>query len=201
MRSERSRKGNIIKTVYFCPSCRHTETDTMNLDLKNDTVDPDFETKRKKYCLSGEEGKKYFSAKITIEQASSFMEKWKEKEENKDLYDVIDNIKKLTVSELRKLLDPVIENAGYAKLEFEKPDLQKDVILGFGLQDEKPGRNDRESVHELEKLIKKTLKDTNWRLMSDGINYRLGFLTVRLRGMEGEENFKKIILADKKLTR
>jgi hypothetical protein len=37
--------------------------------------------------------------------------------------------------------------------------------------------------------------------MSDGINYRLGFLTVRLRGMEGEENFKKIILADKKLTR
>lgn len=173
----------------------------MNLDLKNDTVDPDFETKRKKYCLSGEEGKKYFSAKITIEQASSFMEKWKEKEENKDLYDVIDNIKKLTVSELRKLLDPVIENAGYAKLEFEKPDLQKDVILGFGLQDEKPGRNDRESVHELEKLIKKTLKDTNWRLMSDGINYRLGFLTVRLRGMEGEENFKKIILADKKLTR
>ena len=197
MNSERSRKGNVIETVLSCPACRYTENDTINLGMKKDPADPDFEMKRKKYCLSEEEGKEYASAKITMEQASSFMKKWKEKEENKELYDEIENIKKLTIAELQKLLDPVIENAGYAKLEFEKPDLQKDVVLGFGLQDEKPGRNDRESIHELEKLIKKNLEGTNWRLMSDGINYRLGFLTGRLRGVEGEENFKKIILTDK----
>ena len=132
-----------------------------------------------------------------MEQASSFMEKWKEKEENKDLYDAIDNIKKLTISDLQKFLDPIIERAGYAKLEFEKPDLQKDVILGFGLQDAKSGRSDRESAYELKKLLKKSLEGTNWRLMSEGVSYRLGFLTGRLRGAEGEEDFKKLILDNK----
>ena len=198
MDSERSRKDNIIEAVISCPACRYTENDTMDLGVKKDAVDPDFETKRKKYCLSEEEGKEYASAKITMEQVSSFMKKWKEKEENKELYDEIENIKKLTISELQKLLDPVVENAGYAKLEFEKPDLQKDVVLGFCLQDEKPGRNDRESVYELEKLIKKNLEGTNWRLMSDGINYRLGFLTGRLRGIEGEANLKRLVLSNKK---
>jgi len=196
--SERSRKGDIVKTVHSCPSCQHTETDIVNLGVKKDLVDPDFEVKRKKYCLSEEEGKKYSSAKITMEQAASFMEKWKEKTENKELYDAVDNIKKLTISELQNLLEPVIEKAGYSKLEFEKPELQKDVILGFSLQDAKSGRNDMESAYELKKLIKKTLEDTNWRLMSDGVSYRLGFLTGRLRGMEGEENFKKLILNNKK---
>ncbi|MFA6485727.1 MAG: hypothetical protein WCV59_05610 [Parcubacteria group bacterium] len=199
MDSERSSKGDIIKTIYSCPSCQHTEIDSMNIGVKKDTIDSDFETKRKKYCLSEEEGKEYASAKITMEQVSSFMKRWKEKEENKDLYNEIENTKKLTILELQKILDPVIENAGYAKLEFEKPDLQKDVILGFGLQDEKSGRNDRESVHELEKLIKKALEDTNWRLMSDGVNYRLGFLTGRLRGVEGEDNLKRLILSNKKI--
>lgn len=198
MDSERSRKGNIIETVISCPACRYTENDTLDLGVKKDPDDPDFETKRKKYCLSEEEGKEYASAKITMEQVSSFMKKWKEKKENKELYDEIDNIKKLTILELQKILDPVIENASYAKLELEKPDLQKDVILGFNLQDNKPGRNDRESVHELEKLIKKNLEGTNWRLMSNGINYRLGFLTGQLRGVEGEDNLRRLILSNKK---
>ncbi|OGI36017.1 MAG: hypothetical protein A2259_01685 [Candidatus Moranbacteria bacterium RIFOXYA2_FULL_43_15] len=197
MRSERSRRCDVIEIIYFCPKCQYTENDIIDLGKKEEFVDPDFETKRKKYCLSDEEGKKYSSAKITMEQASSFMEKWKEKEENKDLYDAIDNIKKLTISDLQKFLDPIIERAGYAKLEFEKPDLQKDVILGFGLQDAKSGRSDRESAYELKKLLKKSLEGTNWRLMSEGVSYRLGFLTGRLRGAEGEEDFKKLILDNK----
>lgn len=200
MNAERSREGNVIETVLSCPACSHKEADIMDFGVKKDAVDPDFETKRKKYCLSEEEGKEYASAKITMEQVSDFMKKWKEKEENKDLYDAIGNIKKLTVSELGKLLKPIVEKAGYSKLEFEKPDKQKDVILGFGLQDDKLDRNERESSHELKKIIEKTLEGTNWRLMSDGVNYRLGFLTGRLRGTEGEDNLKSMILDDEKLT-
>jgi hypothetical protein len=117
----------------------------------------------------------------------------KERKQNKSLYDAIAKIKKLTIFELQKLLDPILEKAGYVKLEFEKPEMQKDVILGFGLQDSKPGRSEWDSVHELQKLLKKALEGTNWRLMSDGVRYRLGFLTGRLRGVEGEENLKKLV--------
>lgn len=93
---------------------------------------------------------------------------------------------------------PVIEKAGYAKLEFEKPDIQKDMILGFGIQDTKSGRSDRESVYDLQRLLKTALKPTNWRLMSEGVSYRLGYLQGRLKGVEGEENLRKLIEKDLK---
>jgi len=41
-------------------------------------------------------------------------------------------------------------------------------------------------------LTKKTLADTNWRLMSDGASYKLGFLSGRLKGVEGEDDLKKL---------
>lgn len=34
--------------------------------------------------------------------------------------------------------------------------------------------------------------------MSDGINYRLGYLQGRLKGVEGEENIRKLIEKDLK---
>ncbi len=121
------------------------------------------------------------------------MKDMEERESNSDLYDAIAKIKKLTVAELQSFLDPVIEKAGYTKLEFEKPDIQKDVVLGFGIQDAKSGRNDRESIYDLQRLLKTSLKPTNWRLMSDGVNYRLGYLQGRLKGLEGEENLRKLV--------
>ena len=131
-----------------------------------------------------------------IEKMGKLVDSWKEKEENKGLYEAVGNIKKLTISELQKLLDPILEKAGYCKLEFEKPELQKDVILGFGLQDSKSGRSEWDSIHELQKLFKKALEGTNWRLMSDGVRYRLGFLQGRLKGVEAEEDLKKLVEND-----
>lgn len=34
--------------------------------------------------------------------------------------------------------------------------------------------------------------------MSDGVNYRLGFLQGRLRGVEGEENLKELVSSTKR---
>jgi len=45
----------------------------------------------------------------------------------------------------------------------------------------------------LQKLIDKALIDTNWRLMSDGVSYRLGYLSGRLRACESEEDLKKLV--------
>lgn len=198
MKSESSRDGDVIKILYACSGCGYREEDAMDIKRKKEAVEPDFEKKRKKYCLSEEEGRRYASSKITADQAGSLLEKWKEKENNKDLYDAIGNIKKLTISELQKLVGNVVGKAGYSGPEFEKPDLQKDVIVGFGLRDEKPDRSERESEYDLKKILKDALKETNWRLMSDGVSYRLGYLTGRLKGVEGEENLKKLVVLDRK---
>ena len=44
------------------------------------------------------------------------------------------------------------------------------------------------SEDTLKKLIKEALADTNWRLMSDGIHYRLGYLSGNLKAYEQEED-------------
>lgn len=185
-----SRKNKIIATSYSCPKCDYKETDTYDPDKrKEDAIDPNFEANRKKYCLSDKEGMDYVSWRDAVKRLT---DSWKDEEENKDVFEAMAKIKKLTIAELQTLLDPLIEKAGYAKPEFEKPDIQRDVILGFSLQDNKPGREEYDSIHDLTKIIKNYLEGTNWRLMSDGISYRLGFLTGRLRGVEGEENLKKL---------
>ena len=90
------------------------------------------------------------------------------------------------------MLDPAIKKAGYAKLEFEKPEIEKNVILGLSLQDVKLSRDKLNSEYDLKRLLKTALEGTNWRLMSEGVSYRLGFLTGRLKGFESEEDLLKI---------
>jgi hypothetical protein len=188
-----SRKGEIIITIYSCSQCGNEEKDVFDTTVKEEPIDPDFEMNRKKYCMSEKEGMEYVSQKEGMKEIQRMMDDVEERKKNKALYDTIAKIKKLTVFELQKLLDPILKKAGYVKLEFEKPDLQKDVILGFGLQDAKSSRFEYDSVHDLQKLLKDSLKTTNWRLMSDGVRYRLGFLQGRLRGIEGEDNLKGLI--------
>jgi hypothetical protein len=57
----------------------------------------------------------------------------------------------------------------------------------------KDNRNEYDSQRILKKIIRGLLKDTNWRLMSEGINYRLGILTGRLKAYEREEDLIKIL--------
>ena len=67
------------------------------------------------------------------------------------------------------------------------------VLLVYTSHDEKSERTGQASAYDLTRLIKKHLADTNWRLMSDGINYRLGFLSGRLRAYEREEDLLKLV--------
>jgi hypothetical protein len=47
--------------------------------------------------------------------------------------------------------------------------------------------------------VDQALIDTNWRLMSDGISYRLGYLNGRLRAYEQEEDLKELVIKSRKL--
>lgn len=188
--SSHAREGNIITTTDICPQCGHKETDTIDLDSKEEKIDPDFEADRKKYCLSEKEGGEYVS---WMANAKNLLGSFKEREQNKEIYEAVAKVKTLAIVDLQNLLNPLIEKAGYTKLEFGKPEVKKDLFIEFTVQDNKSGRVEYDSRHNLEKLIKKTLEGTNWRLMSEGTSYKLGFLNGRLRGASGEENLKEMI--------
>lgn len=193
MRSDSVRRDDLVETTYSCPDCAFQKVDVFNLGVEKESVDPDFEVKRKKYCLSRDEGMEYLEQKRCMDSMKSLLDRETEKEQNKELYDAIARIRKLTVFELQSLLEPLLQRAGYVKFELGKPDLRKDVVIEFGLQDAKLGRSEYDSRRQLKKLFKDALEQTNWRLMSDGISYRLGFLEGRLRGVEGEENILNLI--------
>jgi hypothetical protein len=124
---------------------------------------------------------------------------FKEREDNKHIYDAIKEMKKPKIAELQTLLSPALEKAGYIEFGLDKPEIGKDVFVGFSCLDGKSDRADYDSRKMLEKLVKKTLEDTNWRLMSDGVSYRLGYLNGRLRAYEREEDLKTLVMKSKKL--
>ncbi len=87
----------------------------------------------------------------------------------------------------------MIEKEDYINLEFSKPELEKSIIINFTTQDNKTGRREYDSRIQLQRILKKVLAKTNWRLMSEGVNCRLGILSGRLRGYENEEDLLKLV--------
>jgi hypothetical protein len=66
------------------------------------------------------------------------------------------------------------------------------VVVPFVVQDGKPERNEYDSKTALKKLIASVLEGTNWRLMSGGVSYRVGYLSGKLRCHETEEDLMEI---------
>ncbi len=148
--------------------------------------------------MSEEEGEKWRIEFAGIERIGDMVKEWKEKEANTELYEKVAKIQKLTILDLEKLLSTTLENEGYTKLQLSPPQITKDVIVPFGIYDSKSDRPQQESEYELKKILKKTLKDTNWRLTSDGVSYRMGYVSGRLRGYEREEDLVGLIKGDSK---
>ena len=186
------RKGNIITTIYACPNCGYKEKDVLNLDEKPkpEKIDPNFGRDRQRFCLSAEEGNKYIDHQAKAASAAEFLKELGKKEE---IREKTANIKKLNIAGLIKTLTPALEKEGYIKLEFSKPEIGRDVIVSFTIQDDKSDRGEYDSIHNLKKILKLTLSNTNWRLMSEGIYYKLGILSGRLRGYENEEDLLKLV--------
>lgn len=181
-------------TRYTCTSCGFTKTDELERTAgKKEKLDPNFEADRARFCLSKEDGERWREELVSWKEMAKLVDKLKERDKNKELYDKVAQIKRLTTVDLEKLLTSALEKSGYIKFQFSNPEIGKDVIIPFSAHDSKSERINRESTYDLKQLIKKTLQDTNWRLMTDGITYRLGFLSGRLRGHESEEDLLKLV--------
>lgn len=146
---------------------------------------------RKEFCFNEKEGNE---AVVWSENLSNLMSDIKQDKEKKEdpAYKKAISLKKLKVVELNKLVKEELEKEGYIELQFEKPELGKYAVVPFITQDEKSDREKYDSKQQLKKLLNKTLEETNWRLMSDGISYRVGYLSGRLRCYETEDELMNL---------
>ena len=182
---------NEIKHTYTCPNCGYEEVDTLDLTPHEEPEDLKYEYDRNRFCLSDEELHKAQESRRSFESLKELVDKIKEKEEKKDVYEEVNKLEKLTVPQLKERVTEALSKK-YSSVSFEKPDLGRIVSIEFSVE-EMDTENERESVRKLKKILQDLLKDTNWRLMSEGISYRLGLLTGRLRVYESEEDLVKLL--------
>jgi hypothetical protein len=172
----------------------------MDLRNKKEKTDPDFDKDRAHFCLHDKEFRdRLFRMKHDFEGLAQLGKEMKEREDNKHIYDAVNEMKKPKIAELSSILAPALEKAGYIEFSLDKPEMGKDVFIGFNCLDGKSDRSDYDSEKTLKKTVEKALEDTNWRLMSEGIHYRLGYLNGRLRAYEREEDLKRLIERSTKL--
>ncbi len=198
LKEDSQRKGEVITTIETC-KCGYKNKDVWDMKAESDEYkrkqEKDkqlLETFRGVFCLSKEKGEEYVSNQIQSELYSKHEEERKTKEAD-PRYKKAKALKKIKVFDLQKLLKETLEKAKYIELSFDKPEITRDVIIPFSVQESDTSKSDYDSQNNLKKLIKKTLEDTNWRLMSDGISQRLGILTGRIRGYESEDDLVKIV--------
>lgn len=198
-------KGDITTFTSVCKKCGYKNKDVS--DHKKWREEQEAKEKRDKeilkkfrdeFCLSDKDGQEYFEYKEAMEVATVVKEEEIQKYDN-SYYPKSLKLRKLSVVELEKLLSGKLNSKNYIKLTLEKPEMGQFVVVPFTVQDSDSTRKEIYSSRELEKLIKKTLEETNWRLMSGGVNYRLGYLSGRLKGVEGEENMFQLAGKRKKV--
>lgn len=197
---KRAREAKKIITDYKCLVCGYE--DRYMLDL-SDPKPRDEETEKKqrdrfladqeKYCLSNYDGGIYLDNIAKLKNCVNSMKKHQEKEDNRELYEELARIKKMNIAELKELLSKELIKEDYVQLEFSSPEIGKYVAVSFTIQDTKPGRGEFDSKKLLNKLLFKLLEQTNWRLMSMGLSFRLGIIEGKLRGYEREEELLNLI--------
>lgn len=184
-----------FKTISTCPKCGHVEVSEIERMADKRKDDPDYEKDRARFC-SEEEGRKYVQWMSTAKELSAIIEKEKEKEKNKELYSRVGQLKKLTVPQAKEHISNALKETSYSNLVFEQPTMERIVSIGFTVEDS-TDQGEYDSRTKLTKLLKKLLEETNWRLMSDGISYRLGILGGRIRVYEKEEDLVRLLSGKK----
>lgn len=179
-----------ITTRNTCSKCGNKESYTLDLFPKpkvKEKPDLDYAKDKLKYCLSEEEGRKYVSYKYDLKNMVKIVDEFKDHQKNEDIYEKAQNISVLSLAELSELLNKELKKADFIGLTITNPQVGKDLVLNFSIQDAKVGRAAYDSRQDLKKSLEKILGDTNWKLMSDGVEYKLGILSGRLRGQDDKD--------------
>jgi DNA-directed RNA polymerase subunit M/transcription elongation factor TFIIS len=185
-------KGRTMTTTYTCVSCGHEKVEKTRLG-EAEKPDPDYERDKKLFCLTDERAATMQAYRQKWQEACSIMDEEMERDSKNDVYDVVSKINIVKIADLIDKLRPAIEAAGFIELRFEKPIIAYEFSIEFSCMDKNSGRTDAQSRAALKKAIVSTLLGTNWRLMSGGISYRLGYLSGRVRAYEDEKDLAELV--------
>lgn len=190
--------GEVVTTTSKCTSCKYKNVDVDDWGKRKTEREAEekkdkelLEKYRGEFCLSDKDGQEYIELVEAMEVANVVREEEMQKYDN-PIYQRSLQLKKTTIVDLEKLLTESLGIAKYTKLSFDKPEIGQFVIVPFTVQDADSSRKETISVSDLEKLIKDVLEDTNWRLLSNSVMYRLGYLKGQLKGYEQEEDMLKL---------
>jgi len=170
-----------LTLIETCKQCDKTEV--LEFDLSPEKILPIIEDERKKYCTDFIGRRDFYDDLKAIT----------------DLMDLLDNeeevdysqVKQLNIAQLEQVLSEQIKKANFIKVHFDKPKVSRYLIVEFSAQDP-TDRNEAKSIKKLKKVIETALFPTNWRLMSSGISYKLGFLNGQLKGFSVKEDLIKL---------
>lgn len=179
-----------VVTKYSCPNCGNKDEFVLDLDdkPKEEPTDPDFEKDKALFCISEKEGEEYRRFKTyDLPEMKKLSEEMADREKHKEIYERAKNTKKLTIAELSDLLAEKLSIEDFKGLVITNTEVTRDLIITFNVQDTKHGRDEGHSRSDLKKSLTKMLDNTNWKVMSDGVNYKLGLLSGRLRGIDDKE--------------
>lgn len=200
-----NKKAQVITTLYKCKNCGYSNKDIYDLkksdeehkkweeeQAKKNLEDKQLlEKYREQFCLSDKEGKEYVETLEAMDVAHEVKQEVLA-EMDTPAHEKLLSVNKISITDLETLVNKALEESGFTRLSFDDPDMDRYVMVPFTVQEAKPKRRDRESVADLYDLLKKALKDTNWRAPKDMISYRLGFLTGKLKGYELEDDLLKL---------
>lgn len=192
-----TREADKYETFYTCPRCDYTKQEALDLSPTKKVEDPDYISDRQRFCLGKDEGMKYLDEKRSLEHATAM---FANKEKDKEKHEKLAQVQKVTIGDLQKKLSELLLKDYYENFSFSPPEVRKDLIVEFTVIDTKSGRSESDSKHQLKMILKLALADTNWKLLSEGITYRMGFLVARLRCLEREEDLLKQIEKHDKLS-
>jgi len=176
-----------LTIISNCDKCGYSQNRSYDLDepLIEEVNDPNFGKDRKRFCLSREEGEEYRVAKRNL---MWLMDNYKEQDEHKEAYEKAKNTKILTVAQISDILSEEFLKQGFGSLTISSPEIARGLIIGFTVQDTKADRSEYNSRKDIKKALNNCLKETNWQIMVEGFDYKLGILTGRLRGQESQED-------------
>ncbi len=194
--TKHSKRNGVITSTETCVKCGHVKTETLDLSSDSsepETIDPYLELDRKRFVFDSDMMFKYDQKLKHFERLAKLHADTTDRVEHVDIYDAVKAVKKLKIAQLSELLTPIITKKQYTDFKLGQPQIGREVSLDFNCLDAEDDREEYQSKKDLQKLIEKALIDTNWRLMSDGVSYRLGYLSGRLRAYESEEDLKKLV--------
>ncbi len=198
-----TQRGDVLIWSRECSSCGFTEKEEDDFNkmrverIAREKSDQELLQKhRVEFCMSEAEGQEYLQSVMSFQMLSEIFEKDDLKQKDPDYKEAV-SLNKWSIAELEKVLSETLAKDRFQKISFDKPEIDKYVIVSFTVQDFASSRGEKDSERKLQRLIKKAVSGSNWRLMTEGVSYRLGCLSGRLKGYEREEDLVQIIKQEK----